>query len=329
MNNINMKKLLRLFRNNNIIELYEDIFDKVFDLKKIVLISDEDAFEIMCNSDIMCVVKLYEVINNVCISEKVKEYIQTINDREKIKYILRLAISNSFDNEELRLNYIDTICEVEDNESIKYAYAVANDKRVNSNENGLEYVRIVGNTKKDISIHIRDLLLQNGFLDDVDAFEFVKTLSYAKEEYIVEYMISLYNSKIFEEKIPVEYLSVLLSSKGITQAQYAYDILKNKEMMKRKDGLFIALAIATREETYQAERGYIALTDKNLLEREDASQLIFEIITSDTPDDKLDVECEIREILETKNIDEIIRSLLSIKDEEVITLNTKVKTKLK
>ena len=113
----------------------------------------------------MCVLKLYEVINNVKVSEDIKEYIDSLEDMEKIKYSLRLSVSSSFDDEELKLSYIDTICQIENDDVVKYAYAVANDKRINSNSNGIEYVKIVGNTKKEISIRIRDLLLQNGFIN--------------------------------------------------------------------------------------------------------------------------------------------------------------------
>ena len=62
------------------------------------------------------------------------------------------------------------------------------------------------------------------------------------------------------------------------------------------------------------------------MERKDAANIIFEVISKDIVEEGFHNECEFQSLLKRRNLNEIIRSLSTIPDDISIKGNTKVKT---
>lgn len=324
MNNKSMKKFLRYLRNNKIIELYENFFDKMFDFEKLLYFDEKDVKELVLSDKIVATIKMYEMVNNMTINNTIKNYILSLKDIDAIKYSLRLAVSSSFDNEEEKLKYVKVVSESE--KSLRYAWIVANKKEVNSHKDGLECVKIVGNTDEEIGVFLRDLLFDDQFVKRENILNYLEILSTSKEDYIAEYCCDfLKSSSDLDDKKLIECLYILHCAKGKVQAECAYYILKNKKIMERNDGVLIALSIATREEGYQSEKGLLLTLDDELMKKEDASNIIFDAMGEDLLDKEYDSECDLEELFKKRDLNEIINGLTTISDNENVNAKTRVK----
>lgn len=280
MENKNFNKLLKYIKENDIVVKYQTIFDRFFSYETLYLISEEEIEEIISLDIYESVIKLFEVLNSVKIPDNIKKYILSIDDFEILKYCLRLSVCKNFDDENKKFEYIKALGESK-SESVRYAYGVASSKLYINSDDGVKYVEEIGKCNSDIIIPIIDILHNRKCRNDDELFNFLELVKEVKEEYIAEYMSKLFKNEYdYENRVPLSYISVLLSSKGSNQAFYAYSILTNEKMLKRDDVSLIALIVAMSddEEVYNK---YNLFVNSDFLDNSATSVAIYNMIRDD------------------------------------------------
>lgn len=320
MNNGKLRLFLKYLKDNNIIFEYENLFDKVFDFQKLITLSKKDMDDIFNNS--YPTIRLYEIINNVKIDEKIINYISELKDIKLKKYSLRLAVSNNF-NVDDTLKYINTICNGKEIASSKYAYSLTLNSKVRNNKNCYDYVELVSNTNNEVSIQIRDFLYIKDYIDNEDCLPFCKKVSQTNKDYIARYMIDLYQYKYDNNtKLDVNYISLLLIPNSNIQAKCVYELLKDDKFLEREDALGCIFLISTTHYDYQAYNAYKAIIDGMI--KENSYNDLMNIITKEK-EIYTDGECNLIDVLNTRDLDKLIDTLSLVDDNIKLTNNTKVK----
>lgn len=286
----NKKMLLEYLKNKDIIILYQSSFDKFLDLSQIDLISNKDIDSIICENKYESIIRLYETINNVKISENIKDYIYSLSDANIIKYCLRLAVSQDFSNDELKLDYIKALS-LSNESVVKYTYQVAASNLYNSSSDGIKYVEAVGKCNEVSLLSLMHILHSKKYRDDDELLPFINLVKDVDKDYIIEYMVDLFkNGDSDAKRIPLSYISILMSSKGITQAKYVNKILCEEELVKREDISIIALLIAMCDEEDKIYKVYEIIKDKNMANNEQLFDIIYNIINYNMTDSKVKIK---------------------------------------
>lgn len=323
MENKNMKRLLNYIKGNDIIKKYQIIFDKYFNFESLLLISDEDVDKIICTDEYFSIINLYEVINDVKIDDDIKQYIHSLEDKEVIKYCLRLSISQEFDNEEKKYEYIKALGK-SNRDSVRFAYGIASSKLYIESIDGIDYVRMISGCKGEVALHLIDILHSNKYRNDENFYEFINLVKDTKEAYIAEYMVDLFkNEDSIIERIPVSSMAILMCSKGRKQAYYASNILTNDILIEKGLSNSIAFMIAMCEEEEIAHKAYLTIMDNSIINNDDIMTIIDNLMEKEN--NNYNEEINIIDLLKTRNIEEILKILNTIPDN--IQLNSKVKVK--
>lgn len=284
----NKKKLLEYLKNEDIIILYQSSFDKYFDLNKIDLISDKEIDSIICDNKYESVIRLYEVINNVKIDENIKQYICSLSNAKVIRYCLKLAISQDFVNDDLKLEYIKALS-LSNEEVVKYTYQVAASKLYNSSDDGIKYVKAAGKCNEVALLSLIHILHSKKYSSDDELLPFMNMVKDVDKDYIIDYMIDLFkNEDSNTERIPLSYMSILISSKGITQASYVNKILIDEELIKRDDISIIALLVSMCEDVDKAYEAYEIIKDNK--NNEQLFDIVFDIVNENTINSKVKIK---------------------------------------
>lgn len=274
---MNASRLTKYIEENDIVRLYQMTFDKYLDIKIFDLLSEEEINLIINLDKFEVIVFLYEKFNNIKINDEIKKYIYSLEDGEIKKYCLRLSITDEFKTESDKLNYIKALSE-SNNDVVKFAYGIASTSQYIDSDIGVEYVKVVGKCNDNIMVPLIYFLHSNIDIDDSNTLEFASLLKNVKEDYIAEYMISLFkNENTNIDRIPLSHISVLMCSKGSRQAYYAHNILKNEMLVEKGVSSSIAFIIATCEDEEKAHKLYLSSIDENVIKRDDIVDVIYRV----------------------------------------------------
>lgn len=269
-------RLTRYLEENNIVRLYQITFDKYLDTKLFDLLSEDDINLIINLDKYESMVFLYEKFNNIKIDNQIKKYIYSLENDEIKRYCLRLSISDEFKIESAKLEYIKVLSESDSN-VVKFAYGIASSKQYIDSDFGIDYVKTVGKCSDNIMIPLVYFLHSNIDINDSNTLNFINLLKNVKEDYIAEYMISLFKEHGNIERIPLSHISVLMCSKGSRQAYYAHNILKNEMLVEKGVSSAIAFIIATCENEEKAHKLYLSSIDENVIKRDDIIDVIYRV----------------------------------------------------
>lgn len=279
-----------------------------------MLIDDDDVDKIICDNEYYSIANLYEIITGININDDIMKYICSLEENEVIKYCLRLSVSQEFINEEKKFEYIKALSE-SNSDSVRYAYGVASFKHYINSEDGLSYVKMISKCKSDVLVHLIDILHTKKYREDEELYEFISIVKDAKEGYIAEYMVDLFKNEDTQAKrISIYKMSILMDSKGRKQAYYAKNVLTNEKLIESGTSESFAKVIASCEDEDKANNIYSSILNGKINMDE-----ILDILNN--PSEKVDMIS----LFKTRNIDEILRVLYSISDNEQIIDKTKVK----
>lgn len=271
----NIKNFFKFLKDNDIIMKYQIVFNRVLSYEELLAINEEDINKIISGSQIDAVIKLYEVINSIEVNQNIKEYILSLDSDEKIKYCLRLAVFDNFDNDLDKMNYVKALNESNE-DVVKYAYNIAMSPLYKDTTDRIDYIKMIGKSKEECILSALDILYNPIYRKDEDLYEFMELVSLAKEDYIVEYMKYLFIEK---ERIPMSYIRTLLCSKGSKQAYYTYKILNDEKALKKDNIDVIAMLIATCEDENLKNKYETLIYDLNM-EDEYPAYKAYDIINS-------------------------------------------------
>lgn len=319
MQNAQMKKLLLFLRENNVINEYETLFDKVLNFELLFKLKNSDVTDII-NSD-MPSVRLYELINNIKIDDSIIDYIYHIKDINIKKYSLRIAVSNVIPKS-TKLEYV--LC-LSNSNNVRYTYSLIMNDKIRNNENCKKYLDIVSKSNSEVSIQIRDLLFENVFLENEKTLDVCKIVSKTNKEYIARYMIELYKNKVLnKEEVKLEDLSILLYSKGLKQTLYTYELLNDNEFINRDDHILIAFFIATAQHDYQAYNGYIAMNNEDIKNKDNILTTIIDIVNKEK-EYECNADINLKNIVKERDLNKLIDALNYIPSDVEISSDMKIK----
>ena len=174
---------------------------------------------------------------------------------------------------------------------------------------------MISKCKSDVLVHLIDILHTKKYREDEELYEFISIVKDAKEGYIAEYMVDLFKNEDTQAKrISIYKMSILMDSKGRKQAYYAKNVLTNEKLIESGTSESFAKVIASCEDEDKANNIYSSILNGKINMGE-----ILDILNN--PSEKVDMIS----LLKTRNIDEILRVLYSISDDEQIIDKTKVK----
>jgi len=315
MENRNMKNLLKYIKKYDIVRKYQITFDKYLDFEKLLLIDDKDVDRIIGNNEYYSLIDLYENINGIKIYNEIKEYVCLLDDNEVIRYCLRLSTLDCFNTEEEKLEYIKALS-MSSSDSVRFAYGVASSKLYINTKDGIEYVKMISECKRDVAIHLLEVLHSKKYREDVDLYEFISIIKDAKEGYIAEYMVDLFKNEDSPiERPSISNISILMNSKGRRQAYYAKSVLINEKLIENGTSESIAKILVSCEDELIANKIY-----SDILNNQVNIDEIFKTVNN-AKEENIDVVS----LLKLRNIDEILRVLSTIPDNEQIVEKIKVK----
>lgn len=315
MENRNMKKLLKYIKEYDIVRKYQIIFDKYLDFEKLLLIEDKDLNRVMCNNEYYSLLGLYEIINGIKINDEIKEFICLLDNTEVKKYCLRLSTLQDFDSDEEKFKFIKALSE-SDSDSVRFTYGVASSKLYINSDDGISYVNMISKCKSDVAIHLLEILHSKKYREDNDLYEFVNIVKDAKDGYIAEYMVDLFKNEDSPlERISIFNIAILMNSKGRRQAYYAKNVLTNEKLIENGISERIAKILVSCEDEGKTSKIYSSILDDKIN--------LDEIINSLNVDNE--EEINIITLFKMRNIDEILKVLNNIPDNEQIRVKIKVK----
>jgi len=315
MENRNMKNLLNHIKKYDLVRKYQLTFDKYFDFEKLLLIDDKDVDRIIGNNEYYSLIELYEIINSIKINNEIKEYICLLDDNEVIKYCLRLSTLDDFNSDEEKCEYVKALSE-SNSDSVRFTYGVASSKLYINSEDGLLYVKMISKCKSDVLVQLIDILHTKKYREDEEFFEFINIVKDAKEGYIAEYMVDLFKNEDTQlERLSISNMALLMASKGRKQAYYAKNILTNEKLTHNGTSESIAKILVSCEDEEKAYNIYSSILNDKISLNEIAN------IVNDDRDEKVNIIA----LFKSRNIDEILRVLNTIPDNEQIKRKIKVR----
>jgi len=208
MNIVNERRLLEHLKKHQIIQKYQLIFDKYFKEELLLKISDSEINEIICDNEYKSVVRLYEIVNDTKINDDILNNIYSLDDFEIIRYCLRLSISNDFDDDNKKYEYLKALSK-SNSEVVRYAYGVASSKQFIDKIDGIKYVKMIGNCNDDIALILMYFLHNNNIMNREDAYQITSLIAQCNDE----------------EKVYKAYI-ITLDEDSITSDNF-YELIKN------------------------------------------------------------------------------------------------------
>ncbi len=297
--NFKLKHFLKYLRSNRVIEDYQLLFDRLFDYSTLLELDDESIGKIYEAGDGAPIV-LYEQIKHIQIPDNIYSYISSLKSKELQKYAVRMAVGKY--NSEDSLRYIMSVCEGKSISSSRYAYSIAVNDKLDKVDNKLEYIDLVANSDEDTSIQMRDLILENGFLEKEDNLALLRAIS-PEKEYVARYMIKLYSESKSMNNVPIISFAI-----GETQARYTYELLRNKKVMEQDNSILLAILVAQSE----VDDGYKVIT----LVRDNDCDNLYE--RSRKLLDREEQDIDIDELFKSGNLSKIISGLSHVSDSKDI-----------
>lgn len=285
--NYKLKSFLKFLRSNRVIEEYELLFDRMFDFTKILDLDDDSIGRIYTSNGNYAIV-LYEEINGVKIPDNIYSYISGLKSKELQKYAVTMAIGKYNTDDSLR--DIMSVCEGDSVASSRYAYSVAMSDKLDNIEDRREYLKLIANSEADTSIQMRDLVFSKGFLEKEDNLDLLKEISHQRE-YIARYMIKLY-----EDTKSVKRLPILSFAIGESQARYAYELLRNDDVMSEYNSTLVAFWIC-ESELDDAYRVILLVRDNNYKDLYEKAKKLLKKEEKDVDIDKLFGSRDINKII--------------------------------
>lgn len=273
-----MERLLSYLKEKDIIRKYQIIFDKYFNYDLLNLVNKDEINELISSNEYEAVIKLYEIVNSKKINEDIKLHILSLESPLKIKYSLRLAISNAFNSDEDKTQYISALCESNE-DVVRYAYQIANSNLYINSIDGINCVKMVGKCNEEVLLQVLDILHSPKYREDEEFNDFLSLIKDCKEDYIAKYMGDLFKNEDNDlKRVPMSSISILLCSKGSKQAYYAYKILSDEKIRNKGNIDVIALLIAMCDDERIAKNTYEIVLDEINLYEDYPSNKVYDIM---------------------------------------------------
>lgn len=213
MDDRNKMNFFKYLKDNDIVRKYQIIFDKLFNFDSLELINDKEIAEIMCEDEIKSIVKLYEIVNSVKISEDIKSYIFSLDNIEVMKYCLRLAVNISFYSTDKMKEYIYALGN-SNPDVVRYNYGIASSQIYIEKEDGVYFVKEYGKCNERLAFNLLDILYSDCYKDDIYLLEFIKTVREINDKNVIDYINCLVEIQNFSiEKISLKEMIKLIQEK--------------------------------------------------------------------------------------------------------------------
>lgn len=245
-------ELLNYIKENDIIRIYQMSFDRILDLDLLSCLSDEDINSIMSNNKYESVVRLYEKINNTKINSDILDYIYSLTDEKIIRYCLRTSISNKFDSDFRRKEFIKVLGD-SNSDVVQYTYGIANSDLYCNSSDGIKFAKVISKVNKDAIIPLIYLVHDSKYRADSETYSFVNLVKDVEKDYIMEDMVNLFT---LDSRPTLSNMSTVMCSRSSNNAYLVSELLKNPLLNERKDIIIILMMIAMCEDVDNAFEAY-------------------------------------------------------------------------
>lgn len=245
-------ELLNYIKENDIIRIYQMSFDRILDLDLLSCLSDEDINSIMSNNKYESVVRLYEKINNTKINSDILDYIYSLTDEKIIRYCLRTSISNKFDSDFRRKEFIKVLGD-SNSDVVQYTYGIANSDLYCNSSDGIKFAKVISKVNKDAIIPLIYLVHDPKYRADSETYSFVNLVKDVEKDYIMEDMVNLFT---LDNRPTLSNMSTVMCSRSSNNAYLVSELLKNPLLNEREDIIIILMMIAMCEDVDNAFEAY-------------------------------------------------------------------------
>ena len=311
--NKDLKEFLKFLKKENIINEYENLFDKIFDFSELLKLSKEDISTIVFNKELSAV-RLYEIINKVKLDDTLIDKFIESDDSIK-KYVIRVLVSDI----EYKEDIIDSFMNGNNEDSVRYSYSLTTKEMFKNDENLRDYVRIISKCNKEVAYQIREFVENEKENNKEIPIEFLHLISTIENPEISDYLFRLYDLKGFNN---INEYMVLSLSNDSENAKNAFIVITDDKLKTRDDMIFVALSLATADTPELSRKGL--LEAYKYYDKDDLIEKVTRVLdgTVDGND-----TLSLKDVLKDGNIDEILFSLSTIDNYSLINGNTKVKVK--
>lgn len=311
--NKDLKEFLKFLKKENIINEYENLFDKIFDFSELLKLSKEDISTIVSNKELSAV-RLYEKINKVKLDDTLIDKFIESNDGIK-KYVIRVLISDI----EFKEDIINSFMHGNNEDSVRYSYSLTTKEKFKNDENLRDYVRIISKCNKEVAYQIREFIENEKENNKEISIEFLHLISTIENPEISDYLFRLYDLKGFNS---INEYMVLSLSNDSENAKNAFIAITDDKLKTRDDIIFVALSLATADTPELSRKGLLEAY-KNY-DKDDLIEKVTKVLNGIVDGNGT---LSLKDVLKNGNMDEILFSLSTLDNYSLINENTKVKVK--
>ncbi len=245
-------KLLNYIKENDIIRIYQMSFDRILDLDLLSCLSDDDINSIISNNKYESVARLYEKINNTKINSDILNYIYSLTDEKIIRYCLRTSVSNKFDSDFRKKEFIKVIGE-SNSDVVQYTYGIANSDLYCNSSDGIKFAKVISKVNKDAILPLIYLVHNPKYRSDSETYSFVNLVKDVEKDYIMEDMVNLFT---LDNRPLLSNMSTVMCSRSSKNAYFVSELLKKPLLNEREDIIIILMMIAMCEDVDNVFEAY-------------------------------------------------------------------------